>query len=144
MSDLNPSDLWKLFHAMASRAAFDYFRQSPPRPPVAIGDHDKFAYLPKSEAEAQTFKPHGWVYTAMQKAYDEGVEQGKNIESRETDMAVQRGEAVESALRQEMNKLKLQIEKYKLVDQIREEVTSFSVNTKDVMDLVDDLARLVP
>lgn len=138
------NDVQKLFHAMAARSAFDYFRASPPQPPLAIGEHDEFAYLPRSEAQAQTFQPHGWVYAAMQKAYDEGVEQGKNIESRETAKAEQIAQERVNALMANIANLERVIEKYKLVDRIRDEVNSFSVNTDNVMDLVEDLARMVP
>lgn len=127
----------QLHTVIAQRAALDYFKSSPPRMPLAVGEYDEMSYLPQTEYQMQTFKPHGWVLAAMEKARADGIAAG--VQSAQEDF-----KPLQKALEEQIDELRKSLEKHRLVDRIREEVMSFSVNTKDVMDLVEDLARLVP
>jgi hypothetical protein len=78
----------------------------------------------------------------MEKSYKEGIEEGKNIESRGTELLRSIKDAVIKQMQAETQILRKKLLKHELLVAIREEATSFSVNTKTLLEYIDQLAEL--
>jgi len=141
------------FIVHSQKAAYAQGSSYLPMPGVP-GEIDRFEYLPTTQQEMHEFRPHSWVLSAMWRVREDTLNEAKKIAQEKVESActLERQRASDAAerfneeiaqLNEEIAHLRRKVEKYQLIDRIREEALSFSVNTKDLLDLVDDLARMV-